>query len=41
MGIAVAGIGRSLDSMTNRVKNYRIGKLGAVYLVSGHGTIML
>jgi methyl-accepting chemotaxis protein len=38
---AVAGIGRSLDSMTNLVKNHRIGKSGVVYLVSDNGTIML
>jgi methyl-accepting chemotaxis protein len=38
---AVAGIGRSLDSMTSLVKNHRIGKSGVVYLVSSDGTIML
>jgi len=38
---AVAGIGLSLDSMTNLISNYRIGEAGVVYLVSDSGEIML
>jgi len=38
---AIAGIGLSLDSMTQLVSNYRIGDFGIVYLVSDSGKIML
>ena len=38
---AIAGIARSLESMVNLVKNYRIGQSGIVYLVSNTGEIML
>lgn len=39
--VAIAGIARSLESMVNLVKDYRIGESGIVYLVSNTGEVML
>lgn len=39
--MGIAGIGRSLQSMTDLVSAYRIGAEGIVYLVSPSGEIML
>lgn len=38
---AVAGIGRSLKSMTELIQGYKIGESGFVYLVDGNGKIKL
>ncbi|EPJ45800.1 MAG: hemolysin secretion protein [Osedax symbiont Rs1] len=39
--IALAGVGRSLDSMTSLIKSYNIGEQGIVYLVDHQGVIKL
>lgn len=38
---AVAGIGRSLDAMSDLVNNYRLGASGQVYLVDATGVIKI
>lgn len=39
--VAIGGVGRSLDAMTQLIKSYRIAKTGIVYLVDEQGTIVL
>lgn len=39
--VAIGGVGRSLDSMTDLIKSYKIGEAGFVYLVDEKGEIKL
>jgi methyl-accepting chemotaxis protein len=38
---AIAGIGRSLEAMTDLIKSYKVGNSGFVYLVDNNGVIKL
>ncbi|MGZ9899946.1 methyl-accepting chemotaxis protein [Shewanella gaetbuli] len=39
--VAIAGVGRSLESMTDLIKSYKVGEAGIVYLVDDSGEIKL
>jgi methyl-accepting chemotaxis protein len=39
--VAIGGVGRSLDSMTDLIKSYKVGDKGFVYLVNEKGEVQL